>query len=197
MLYLLDGNRVDTSKGFVEHDELRVDGKTACYLRTTAFATRQLVAKILAHLAQIEVGNKFLQLLKLLLACEIGHLEHRHNVVFDAQFAEYARLLRQVSYAGACTLVHWEAGYVLVVDVYVSAVGHDESCGHIERCGLSCSVRSQKSYNLALANIYRHVVDNGTLAITLHKSFGAEHHAVGLSVGSCRHIFFYIIHICS
>ena len=99
MLYLFDGNRVDTSKGFVEHDELRVDSKTACYLRTTAFATRQLVAKILAYLAQIEVGNEFFELVELLLACESGHLEHSHNVVLDAQLTENARLLRQVAYA--------------------------------------------------------------------------------------------------
>lgn len=64
MLYLFDGNRVDAGKRLVEHDELRVDSETACNLRASTLATRQLVAKVLAHLAKIEVGNKLLQLLR-------------------------------------------------------------------------------------------------------------------------------------
>ena len=48
MLYLLDGNRVDTGKRLVEHDELRVDGQTTRNLGASTFATRKLVAKVLA-----------------------------------------------------------------------------------------------------------------------------------------------------
>lgn len=37
-LDVLDGDRVDSGKGFVEHDELRVDGQAAGYFGAAAFA---------------------------------------------------------------------------------------------------------------------------------------------------------------
>ena len=38
--------------------------------------------------------------------------------------------------------------------------------------------RTEQTNNLSLTHVYRHVVDNRTLAITLDKSLGAEHHAM-------------------
>ena len=64
------GNRVDTGKWLVEHDELRVDGQATGYLRTTALTTRQTVTLVLAHLLQAELGDKALQLVQLLLVGE-------------------------------------------------------------------------------------------------------------------------------
>lgn len=65
MLDVLHGNRVDTGKWLVEHDELRVDGQATGYLRTTALTTRQTVTLVLAHLLQAELGDKALQLVQL------------------------------------------------------------------------------------------------------------------------------------
>ena len=51
VLNVFHSNGVDTRKGLVEHDKLRVDGQAARYLGAAALATRQLVAHVLAHLA--------------------------------------------------------------------------------------------------------------------------------------------------
>ena len=49
-LDVFDGNRVDAGEGLVEHDELRLDGQTARYLRTAALTTAELVTLVAAHL---------------------------------------------------------------------------------------------------------------------------------------------------
>ena len=61
----------------------------------------------------------------------------------------------------------------------MSVVRHDESGGHVERCCLAGTVRSEQTDYFALLHVDRHIVDNGTLAVSFHQSFGAEHHAVG------------------
>jgi len=62
----------------------------------------------------------------------------------------------------------------------MSVVRHDESGGHIERRCLAGTVRPEQTYDFALLHVDRHVVDNGTLAVSFHQSFGAEHHAMWL-----------------
>ena len=147
-------------------------------LRTASLSTGELVSLVAAHLAKIEIGDKALQLLKLLLARELCHLQYGHDVVLHAELAEYARLLREVADAGAGTLIYGIVGDVMLVKEDMTGVRDDKSCRHIERCGLSSSVRTEQTNNLSLTHVYRHVVDNRTLAVTLDKSLGAEHHAM-------------------
>ena len=58
VLNVLDRNGVNTREGFVEHDELGVDGETTCNLRASALTTRELVAKILADFLEAELSNQ-------------------------------------------------------------------------------------------------------------------------------------------
>ena len=44
------GNRVNSGKRFVKHDEFRVDGQAAGNFRSSAFASLKLVAQILPYL---------------------------------------------------------------------------------------------------------------------------------------------------
>ena len=88
VLDVLHGNRVDTRKRLVEHDELRVDGQASGNLRASAFTPRELVAKVLAHLLKAELIEQFLQLLFLFLFREVGQFKHRSNVVLHAHLAE-------------------------------------------------------------------------------------------------------------
>ena len=178
VLNVLHGNRIDTGKGFVEHNEARIDGKAACYLGATAFAARQLVAEVLAELVQSEVVDEFFEFVELLLVGEIGHFKHRHDVVLHAHLAEHARLLRQVAYAGACPFIDGIVGYFAVVEVDVAGIGYDETRGHIERCGFSGTVGTEQPHDFALLHIYRHVVHDGTLAVSFHQALCAQHHAV-------------------
>ncbi len=175
MLDVLHGNRVDTGKWLVEHDELRVDGQATGYLRTTALTTRQTVTLVLAHLLQAELCDKALQLVQLLLVGELRHLKHGHDIVLHRQLTEHAGLLRQVANAGTGTLIHREIGDLLVVNIHMSLIGNDEARGHVKRCGLSGTVRTKQSHDLALTHVERHVVGHRAAAVALHQSLRVQH----------------------
>ena len=93
MLDVLHGDGVDTGERLVEHDELRLDGQTAGYLRTAPLTTAELVAEVLAHLAETELLDKLLQLLLLVLPGLAGHLEDTEDVILDAHLTEDGGLL--------------------------------------------------------------------------------------------------------
>ena len=176
VLDVLDGDGVYAGERLVEHYELGVDGQAPGYLGASAFATREAVADVLAHLLETELAYQALQFLQLLLARQVGHLEHGEYVVLNAQLAEDARLLRQVAYARACALVYGEVCNVLVVKVDVACVGHDEARRHVERRGLARSVGAQQAHDFALPHVDRHVVYHCALAVALHKRLRTQHH---------------------
>ena len=57
-LDILNGNRVNSGKRLVKHDELRVDGQTAGNFRASAFPAAESVAIILSHFLKIEFRNQ-------------------------------------------------------------------------------------------------------------------------------------------
>ena len=184
LLDVAHGNRVDAGERLVEHDELRADGQTAGNLRPSALTSRQLVALVLAHLLEAELGDEALQLLELLLAAEGRHFEHGHDIVLDAHLAEHAVLLGEIADAGPRPLVDGKVRNLKVVDIDMAVVGHDEARRHVERSGLSGSVRTEQSDYLALTDIDGDVVDHGALAVSFDQSFGTENHVVsGLRPG--------------
>ena len=178
MLNVLYGDRVDAGEGLIEHHKLRVDGQTAGNLAAAALTTGQTVALVLAHLRQSELADERLQLVELLLMREFRHLQHRHDVVFHAELAEYARLLRQVADAGPGPLVDGIVGDLLAVEIDMTAVGHHQTCGHIERRGLSRSVRTEQTNNFTLSDVEAHVVGHGARAVSLDEAYAAQLHQV-------------------
>ena len=66
LLDIFYGNRVDTGKRFVKHDEFGVDGKTTGNLCTAALTSRQLVTFIFAYLLQTELCNQAFEFLFLI-----------------------------------------------------------------------------------------------------------------------------------
>ena len=67
MLDVFHGNRVDTGKRLIEHNELRIDSQTAGNLRTSALTTRETVSLVLPHLVESELADQTLQFVELLL----------------------------------------------------------------------------------------------------------------------------------
>ena len=132
LLDILHGNGVDTGEGLVEHDELRFDGQATRNLRASALTTRELVTLVFTHLTQAELLDQFLKLLQLVVAGLARHLEHREDIVLDAHLTEHARLLCQVADASAGTTEHRVFRHILLAQVDMAAVGHNQSCGHIE-----------------------------------------------------------------
>ena len=107
---------------------------------------------------------------------ELRHLQHGHDIVFHAEFAEYTGLLRQVADAGPGTLIDRIVGDFLSVEIDMAAVGYYQSRGHIERRGLACSVWAEQTYYLSLSDVEAHVVGHGACAVSLDESLTAQLH---------------------
>ena len=178
LLDVLHGDGVDAGKGFVQHDELGVDGQAAGNLRAAPLAAGQLVALVLAHLLDAELGEQALQLLLAVVQGLAGHLEHGHDVVLHAHLAEDGSLLRQVADAGLGTLVDGILGNVQVVQEDAALVGRDKAHGHVERRGLARAVGAQQADNLPLLDVDGHVAHHRALAVLFHQILRAEHHSV-------------------
>ena len=142
VLDILHGNRVNASKGLVEHDEFRFNGQTARNLRSTTLTTRQLVTFVLAHLFQAELLDQRLQLLCLILSGVARHLKHCHDIIFHAQLAEHAGLLRQIAYTCPGALINRVISDFLLVDEYMTCIGNNQTGGHVKRSGLTSTVRT-------------------------------------------------------
>ena len=154
-------------------DELRTDSQTARDLRSTTLTTRQLVTFVLTHLLQTEIGDQAFQRLYLFFARLTRHLQHGEDVILHTHLTEHRGFLRQIADTGTGTLVHRIARHLLVAQIDMTAVGQHQTGGHIERRGLTGTVRSEKSHNLALLHIEADVVDHCALTIALDQSFCA------------------------
>ncbi len=86
------------------------------------------------------------------LAVRLDQLQHRHDVVFDAEAAEDRGLLRQIADAEAGAPVHRQPGDVAAVDQDAAAVDRNETGDHVEHGGLAGTVRSQQPDRLAAAD---------------------------------------------
>ena len=180
VLYILDGDGIDSGKGLVEHDELGIDGQATCYLGASSLATGELVAEVFAHFAQAKLGNEAFELVALVLGGGVGHLQYGTDVVFDRQFAKYRWLLCQISYAVTGALIYGKLGDIEVVEVDVSLVGWHESGGHVEGCGLAGTVGPEQTHYLALCDIDRYMIDYRALAIFFYQLVCAQYQWCGL-----------------
>ena len=171
ILYLLHGDRIDTGKRLVQHHELRLDCQTPCNLGTPSLTSAQTVAKVFAHVRQVELFDQALQLLLLVFLAEFGQLQHRADIVFHGHFAEHTRLLWQIADTHLRTFVHRVRGDVLIVQIDLTVIGGYQTGGHIESCGLTGTVRSQQTHNLPLFQLNGHIVHYGPFPVFLYQMF--------------------------
>ncbi len=125
-------DRVDSGKRFIEHNELRVDGKTTGDFSTTAFTSGQLVTLVLAYLLKAELGNQTFELVFLIIFGLIGHFEYGSDIVFYTHLTEYGGFLCKVSDTCLRPFVYWKLGYLKVVEKDSSFIRSNQSYGHIE-----------------------------------------------------------------
>ena len=169
-LNVLYRDGIDTSKRLVEQYECRVGGDSSRNLCSATLTTRELVTHVLAHLLQAELLDESLDAVALILLCEVAHLEHGTNIIFDAQVTEYRSLLSKVAHAHLSALVNRQLRKfvyhaIIIFKEDAAAVGLDKSYDHIERGCLSRSVRTEQTNNLALLDIDRHMVYDRTRLI--------------------------------
>ena len=178
-LNLLHGNRVDSGKGFVQHDEFGADGQTSRYLRAPPLSSGESVSEIFAHLLQTELIYQRLQFLMLLLLRHVGHLKHCPDVVLHREFAEDGCLLREIADSELRPFVDGERGYILVVEIYLTPVGCDEAYGHIERRGLPRTVRTEQTHDLTLRHLDADMIGHCAPAIAFYQVVGTQYPAFG------------------
>ena len=172
-LDILHRNRVNARKGLVEENKLGVDSHRTSNLRTPTLATRELDTFILTHLLQAELLNQFLNPLSLVLLRVARHFEHRTEVVLHRESAKHRRLLCQVAHTHLGAFIDGQFGNlgccaVLVFEEDATIVGLHQTHYHIKGSGLTRTVGTQQTYNLALLNINRNVVNNRSTLVLLY-----------------------------
>ncbi len=128
----------------------------------------------MAHLLKAEFREQILQYDLLLLTGVGRHLQYGTDIVLDAQFAEYRRLLGEVTDTLLRTFINGEAGDVLVAEVNITLIGLNKPHRHVERSSLTGAVRAQEADNLTLAHLDIDVVHHSAFAVLFHKILRAE-----------------------
>ncbi|MCY1369396.1 hypothetical protein D9M69_564340 [compost metagenome] len=101
----------------------------------------------------------------------LGKLHHPNDIILYTQVAEHRGLLGQVAYPQLGALIHRQTGNVYVIEPYFPGIGLDQSHRHIKRCGFTCTVRTQQTYNFPLFHLVAHVVIDQALPVFLDQVF--------------------------
>ena len=94
-------------------------------------------------------------------------LEDRHQIVFDGQLPEDARILREVAHAGTGAEVHRQPRDVVAVEHDVAAVGVDQADRHPEARRLAGAVGPEQADDLAPLDLVVDAVDDLAAAVPL------------------------------
>ena len=109
------------------------------------------LALVLRMRRQAELVEQLVLPIPALPAAHRAGLEDGHQVVFDRELLEDARILREVAHARLGTLVHGQARDVPAVEDDLAAVGVDQADRHAEAGGLARPVGAEQADDLALA----------------------------------------------
>ena len=172
-LDILHGDGIDTGKRFIEHNEFRFDGQTTGDLRPSALTTRELITLVLTYLLQTKLGDQALQFLHLILTWFARHLQYRKDIILHAHLTEDTGLLGQIADTRTGSFIHRVVGHLMVAQVDMAAVRQHQSCCHVERGGLTGTVRSEQTDDLPLFHMKTDVVDHSALPIALDEAFRA------------------------
>ena len=102
-----------------------------------------------------------------LAAVGLDDFEHGADIVLDVKAAEDRGLLRQIAYADAGPLVHWQSGHVVAVQLDPAVIGGDQAGNHIEHRGFSGAVRPKQADRFAPPDIKRDAFDDLAIAEAL------------------------------
>ena len=174
-LNVFNGNRVDSCKGFVEHDELWVYGEAPCNLGSTTLATRKAVSEVVSYFLKIKFFDKAFKLFALILGRGIGHFKNGANIVFDAKFTKYRSFLGEIPDSGTRALVNGVFCDVVVAKEYFPFIRGYQTNGHVKSCGFSSAVGTEQTYDFTLPDVYGNVVYDGSLSVFFDEVFGSQY----------------------
>src|SRR4051812_40303345 len=118
---------------------------------------------------QTEFIQECFQLFTLIFLRQSGHLQDGFDIIFDRQFSENGCLLWQITKAKLSPFIHGQPGDIAVVEKNLTLVWLDQSDDHVKCCCFSRSVWAQKTYDFALFNINRNMVDHGSVMIAFYE----------------------------
>ena len=142
-------------------------------LRPSALTTRELITLVLTYLLQTKLGDQALQFLHLILTWFARHLQYRKDIILHAHLTEDTGLLGQIADTRTGSFIHRVVGHLMVAQVDMAAVRQHQSCCHVERGGLTGTVRSEQTDDLPLFHMKTDVVDHSALPIALDEAFRA------------------------
>ena len=56
----------------------------------------------------------------------------------------------------------------------MAGIGNHQTCGHVKRCSLACTIGAQQTDNLSLADIEGDIVDHRSFAINFHEPLTSQ-----------------------
>ena len=167
VLDLADGLGVDPRERLVEHDQLRLGDQRARDLQPAPLAAGDAVGLGPADGRQAELVEQLVLPVPALPAAHRAGLEDGHQVVFDRELLEDARILREVAHARLGTLVHGQARDVPAVEDDLAAVGVDQADRHAEAGGLARPVGAEQADDLAPRDLEVDPVDDLSTPVPL------------------------------
>ena len=173
-LNVVDRDRVDAGKRLVEQQEFRLGHECAGDLEPAPLAAGELIGFLRAQMLDGQLVQQSLQPALPFRFIDVQGLENRQHIFFDAQLAEYGRLLRQIADSRAGALIHRQQRDVAAVEQNRPLVGPNQSGDHVERRRLPCSVRPEQPDDLSLREIERHVVHDAAAFVRLDQMLRAE-----------------------
>ncbi len=176
-----DGDRVDASEGFVEHDEFWVIDEASGDFESSFFSARDAHGGSMADFGESELIEKNFEPVFSLFACVVlAVFENGHEVLLDGELSEDGGVLWEVAHSESGALVHGEPGDVVALEVDGTAVGVDETDGHPEAGGFSGPVWPEQSDDFASVDLKFDTVDDLPSAVPFLEVFDFKH---GLSGG--------------
>src|SRR5690554_156804 len=153
LLDVANGDGVNTGKGLVKQDELRVGGQRAGDFYTATLTAGQAHARAVADMGDVKFLQQAFQLIIALSLVEIlAQLEDGHDVVAHTQLAKNRGFLWQVTESGSGAAMHGNMADVLAVDTDAAMIGTYQADNHVETGGLASSVGAEQTHHLATPN---------------------------------------------
>ncbi len=110
LLQILDRDRVDTGKWFVEQNILWLDRQHARDLRPSSLTSGERIAMITSDVAESKFVQQLFEPLFSLTGIELQCLENGEDILFNGQLAKDRRLLWKIADSKPCAAIKGGAG---------------------------------------------------------------------------------------
>ena len=105
---------------------------------------------------------------------QLQQFHHREQVFLDSQFPENRSFLSKIAKTGPCTKMHRIAGDVDLIELDATFIRAEHPGDHVEGGGLSSTIRTQQTNDLASRNFQTDFFDGVSSAVGFGKLIGLQ-----------------------